>query len=256
MIIRERSEEIVMIGQHEHGQISGHFADRWQTGDLAGSLREAVVFAAYEHDRCWLDLDDIPIWNDADKAPYTFIDYPIRPKLLAYGKGIDEIRQRNGYSGLLASLHFSALLEPFDHPAISAYLEERRLLEQRWKAELGLDDDKRRELDGHLRILQFCDHLSLYVCMNEPGADKSEEMPWYISGIPESSMLPPSGGTAIVPRWLDASTIAVGAFPFQTPFRIELRGKTVAKADIERRGLAHAYENAALETWPIDIVPG
>ncbi|GIQ61499.1 serine hydroxymethyltransferase [Paenibacillus cisolokensis] len=258
MIIRERNDAFVMIAQHDHGRLSGDFASRWKPEAWAGDeRREDVVFAAYEHDRCWLDLDDIPIWNDGDRAPYHFIDYPIRPKLICYGKGIDGIKARRPYAGLLTSLHFSALLAPEQHPAVREYLEARFRLEEQWKRELGLTDETALEtLDFHLRVLQFCDHLSLYVCLNEPGSPKDEEMPWYRDGIPGSERFPFSGGRTIVPRWQDAGTIAIAEFPFDGVFRVGLRGKTVTKAAIQAYGLAKAYDSAPFEQWLFAITPG
>lgn len=121
-----------MVKQHEHGRLAGEFAQWFKEEHVPeGNRRAEVLRAVSNHDRGWIDLDETPFWNDAAGAPYSFIDFPVVPKLTFYKRGLNEIEADTPYGALLCSLHFERLIEVSGEecPELSAYLkdeEERR----------------------------------------------------------------------------------------------------------------------------------
>src|SRR5690606_13416907 len=94
--------------QHDHAYLSGVIS-RWFPESMFGHDRiQEVVLAIEQHDRGWIRLDETPIWNDRHGVPFSFMDYPLPPKLLSYRQGIDEVEEMNMYAGLLCSLHYSS----------------------------------------------------------------------------------------------------------------------------------------------------
>ncbi|MFD0710407.1 DUF3891 family protein [Paenibacillus sp. GCM10027626] len=256
MIIREKHNELIFIPQHNHGFLSGELAKHWKDEWLAGAARrEELIYAAYEHDRGWIELDDQPIWNDRTGTVFSFMDYPLLPKLTYYGKGIEEVAQHSRYAALLCSMHFTALLEPEPHPAIRAFIGKERLRQAELQEELCRSaPHQAEELQFHLQILQFCDHLSLYVCLNEPGVDKENEHPWYRSGLIGSDRFHFAAGKPVMASWENEQTVAVHVFPFHEPFKTNLRYKSVSRDEIKAQGVAQAYANKAFEERSITFV--
>ena len=68
-------------------------------------LKETID-AIYEHDRGWIELDKVPILNDAKNIPYTFMDCPSSLRFVFYTIGLNEIEDSNPYGALLCSKHF------------------------------------------------------------------------------------------------------------------------------------------------------
>jgi len=252
MIIRVRENDIVMIEQDNHGRFAGEIAKHIQARHFPGGLlRDETIVAAYEHDRCWTGLDRTPIWNDREQAPFSFMDYPVLPKLAFYRIGIDEVEAMNGYAGLLCSLHFTSFFiqnTPRDCMAfvLGEKERQRRLKERYTEVDEAL-------LTKHLNILQFCDDLSLYVCLNEPGSSKADEHPWYRAGIPHSEVFHSAPGSAAraMANWLNDSKVQIRPFPFEHEFTATLRYRFVPKDEIAAKGLDLAYRNVELKVQAV-----
>ncbi len=216
-----------------------------------------MATAVFEHDRGWIDLDDTPFWNDRSGAPYSFIDFPLVPKIAFYRKGIDEVERMNRYAALLCSLHYASFFERETHPAGVNYLREERERQRRLKRELRIDSQEAEDaLQFHFELLQFCDRLSLYICLNEPGVKKADEFAWYREGFPHSERFPFAANRKIVAYWLDEQRVSLSAFPFEQPFLASVMIKAVGKPDIAEYGLAQAYERTPWTERKVTLVPG
>ncbi|KGE20757.1 DUF3891 family protein [Paenibacillus wynnii] len=257
MICREHDGTFVMIKQHDHGLLSGELAKRFRSEQVPEPARRAEVLRAVSnHDRGWIDLDETPFWNDAERAPYTFIDFPVVPKLTFYTKGLDEIESDTPYGALLCSLHFERLIEVSgeDNPELTEYLEQeeerrtriRRELEQ--SAPIG-----EAELFYDTRLLQFCDDLSLYMALNEPGSPKSEEHPWWKDGFSGSEDFGFTEGCVITAEWKDKHTLKLNPFPFTESFEVVLPLRRMPKAEVEAKGIARAYRDTPQQEFTIVI---
>ncbi|KHF38163.1 DUF3891 family protein [Halalkalibacter okhensis] len=244
MIVRDTLNSFVLVKQHDHAIISGQLAENWSKDYFQGeNKREDVIYSVYQHDRGWIALDHTPFWNDLYKKPYSFIDFPLVPKLVHYKHGIDEVEEVNAYAALLCSLHFCALLSSNDkeYQWFISHEEERQ---KKLKKQLKINLEKRQEsLISHLLLLQFCDHLSLYLCMNKPGLKKRYE-------FKGSDLL---NSKNISAQWVNPRQVAISPFPFQQEFEIKIKYKEIHKHDITKMGLVKAYEVAEYDEKQVKI---
>ncbi|WP_223066196.1 DUF3891 family protein [Paenibacillus caui] len=245
MIVRDQNTEFVMIEQHEHGRLSGDMAVQMNSAILSEEEPYAadVITAIYEHDRGWISLDKDPIWNDRSQQPFTFIDYPLEPKLAAYRLGLDEIERKSPYAALLCSMHYASFTMQAHEEEWKRFYHAEIKRQERLRASLGIEAKDLR-VYRHFRLLQLCDDLSLYVCMNEPGVSKKEEHPWFREGFANSSLFSPDQDQALAAEWLDRESVAVHPSPFRGPFEIGIRYKLVSKELAQQAGLRQAIDSA------------
>lgn len=246
-----------MVKQHEHGRLAGEFAGRFREEQVPKSSRKKEVLRAVSnHDRGWIDLDETPFWNDAAGAPYSFIDFPVVPKLTFYKRGLDEIEADTPYGALLCSLHFERLIEVSgeDSPELTAYLKD----EEERRARIHRDLERSQpigeaELYYDARLLQFCDDLSLYLALNEPGSPKSKEHPWWKDGFSGSEDFTFTSGRAITAEWQDESTLMLDPFPFTGDVEVCFPLRRVNRQEAVSKGIARAYSEAPEEQCRIIV---
>ncbi len=165
----------MLVEQHHHGLVSGEFARHWAAGV---PIREAALYAISNHDVGWRELDETVLWNDEAGRPYSFVDYPAGPKLRAYANGLDYIQARSPYAACLCSMHYGSFVRGARRePAVSFREAEAR---RRRGIETALSEEEIGSLEHNFRLLQLCDELSLFVCLNEPG---SNDYPHYKDGF-------------------------------------------------------------------------
>lgn len=201
MIVRERPHSYVLIKQHDHGLISGEFARHWVEKPRP---LEATLYAIANHDVGWQDLDALVRWNEESGKPYSFASYPTRPKLRAYKVGLDLLEARSPYAACLCSMHYASLVGDSEDEARFRESEagrQRKIKELMTKEESG-------NLGHNFRLLQLCDDLSLFVCLNEPGRN---DHPWYRNGFEFE-------GSNFAPVWENRFTLRFDPNPFSKPF--------------------------------------
>ncbi|WP_174727842.1 DUF3891 family protein [Mesobacillus harenae] len=255
MIVFEREQDFVMVTQHDHANVSGEVAEYWNEEDFPGLHRKnEVVLAVRQHDRGWINLDASPLWNSHDRKPYSFMDYPLEPKISSYKKGIDEVVEISGYAGLLCSLHYASFLENSTDPAGKQYWKEEIQRQQMLLKELEIEENtiQKKELNEHLDLLKFCDNISLYICLNKPGVDKANEHPFYRNGFPQKFAF--AQFHRIIPEWTNQETIKLSTFPLTTDLHVSLPFKAVQKEEIMKHGLTQAYQEAKVETRRVKFV--
>jgi len=225
VIVRERPGAFVLVEQHEHGLVSGEFARHW-----AASIwpRQDALYAIDNHDVGWRELDESVSWNEQTGRPYSFLDYPARPKLRAYTEGLDLVEARSPYAACLCSRHYGSFVrDARGEPEVSFRESEA---ERRRGIEAALSGEEIDSLDYNFRLLQLCDDLSLFVCLNEPGTN---DYPHYRDGFGFM-------GTRFEPTWEDGRTLRLDPNPFSGPFDVEVPYRVVGR---DRRSL----ENGILE---------
>lgn len=258
MICREQDGAFVMVKQHEHGRLAGEFAACFKEEQVPESKRRAEVLRAISnHDRGWIDLDETPFWNDAEGAPYSFIDFPVVPKLTFYRRGIDEIEADTPYGALLVSRHFERLIEVSgeESPELTGYLKDEAERRARIHRELEQSADPigEAELYYDARLLQFSDDLSLYLALNEPGSPKSAEHPWWTDGFSGSEDFSFTSGRVITAEWQDASTLLLDPFPFTREVEAVFKLRRVSRREIADKGIARAYRGTPEEECRITV---
>ncbi|UVI29429.1 DUF3891 family protein [Paenibacillus spongiae] len=250
MIIRETEHHFVMTAQDEHAHFSGlianHFADHLF---IDPSYRSDTILAIHEHDRSWIRLDETPIWNDRIAVPFSFSDYPLLPKLILYRYGLDETESMNEYAGLLCSLHFSSFqdIRQSTRSECVEFIRHEAARQQRIKDKWKPLDDSM--VSKHLKLLQLCDGISLYVCLNEPGAAKENEHPWYREGFDMQI-----DDRKLTAQWMNEERIMIDPFPFKEAFKAAIRSKHVAKDSIKQNGIDAAYKNTPFTEQIITFV--
>ncbi|WP_162990337.1 DUF3891 family protein [Mesobacillus foraminis] len=249
MIILEREDEFLMVNQHDHAQVSGEIAQYWKDEYFIGKeKKQQVILAIHQHDRGWMDLDASPLWNVESNRPYSFDDYPVGPKIASYRKAIDEVEQMDKYAGLLCSLHFASFLEEAeDQPSRDFCSHEK------YRQSFLLNELRVSNLDYryHLKILKLCDNLSLYLCLNEPGAEKEDEHPFFRNGFPQQ--FPFAQHKRIHAYWENNQTISLSLSPLQTGLNVSFPFKAVTKEAIRDAGLERAYKKAPVKIRTVTI---
>ena len=78
--------------------------------------------------------------------------------------------------------------------------------------EATLSEEEIGSLEYNFRLLQLCDDLSLFVCLNEPGRN---DYPHYRDGFGFM-------GTRLQPVWEDEQTFRLNPDPFPEDFEMEV----------------------------------
>ncbi len=249
MIIRESENSFIMVAQHDHaslsGQIAAHFKKEFFIEEV---FFDDVVLAVQEHDRSWIGLDDTPLWNDRRLEPISFMDYPKIPKLTFYSAGLDETEIMNPYAALLCSLHYTSFYAHSQDKEITQFLNNERERQSRIMATVPHISEK--TISYHFRLLQLCDDLSLYVCLNEPGVSKEEEHKWYRKGFKNSEIFSVNH-EFIKAEWKSKQHVSIHDFPFEQDFQAQIAIKHILKSERDKEGVEQAYHQAELNIQPI-----
>ncbi|AIQ14261.1 DUF3891 family protein [Paenibacillus durus] len=226
MICREQDEKFVMIKQHDHGLLAGEFAARFRIEQVPRKRRlDEVLYAIGNHDWGWIDLD--------------------------------EIEAVTPYGALLCSLHFERLIEISGEssPELTLYLQEERRSRIHRELESSGAATFEAELYYDSRLLQFCDDLSLYIGLNEPGTPKSQEHPWWKNGFSSTGEFDFTGGRVITAEWR-GTTLLLDPYPFTESFEVTLPVRRVPRSGAVSRGLAAEYSDTPETAITITLAEG
>ncbi|MEY2193737.1 DUF3891 family protein [Neobacillus sp. BF23-41] len=243
MIIMEREQSYFMVTQNDHAKIAGEIARNCKDEYFFDHTRtQEVQLAIQEHDRGWIELDTSPVWNDKTEMPYSFIDYPIVLKISFYKKGLNEVEKMSRYAGLLCSLHYSSFIQDATEPAVREFWnEEKQRQEQLLKGlQIVGNENKNETLMYHLDLLKFCDYLSLYICLNEPG-DNKRIHPFFRNGFPQ--LFPFVTDKPIDAHWKNQETVSLSFSPLKGELEVKLPYRAVRKDQIEEHGILQAYKD-------------
>jgi hypothetical protein len=252
MIVYSREDEFVMVKQHEHGRLAGEFAKQLKEEWLGESeWKHDFLHAVAEHDRSWVDMDEVPLWNDIRNKPYGVEDLPLLLRMPFYLRGLQELGTESVYAGLLVNMHYTSFQPGLManmvggmHERALPLLESVKREQIRLQLKLGLlEGESQQVLKQHLSLLQLCDELSLYVCVQEPGTPKEQEKLPYKDGFMSTSSF--LNGAKTVPRWLSPDRLELAPSPFRNETAFSFRAKHVSRNRIREVGLAPAYWEAS-----------
>ena len=216
MIVRELSDAFLLVKQHDHALASGEFARHWRASPTP---RESTLFAIAQHDSAWKGPDASVLWNDERDGPYSFVDYPVGPKLEAYVGGLDLLEEQDRHAACLCSMHYEMLVRRFGRTETEVrFAEGESRRQERLRA--SLSGEELENLDRNLRFLRLCDGLSLFVCLNEPGERGSP--PPYPEGFEFD-------GVRYEAVWRDRSTLGLEPNPFAGAFDLEIPYQKVGR---------------------------
>lgn len=253
MIVKELPNEFIMIEQDNHAQMSGEMITKWKDELFRGQeFKTSVEYAIFNHDFGWKGFDKQPMWNGQRQAPYTFIDFPAPLKLELYKQGIDAVAQNDFYAALLCSEHYTRFLLKDGSEDAKSFVKQERVRQHRIIE--TLPDFDKQLFDFHYGLLQLCDNLSLYMCLNEPNLTEENEHPFFRSGVPIAPALTIFKKSKMMPSWFEANTIEITEFPFDGPFTITMKQKTILKKTIMDQGLAEAYQATPFKQINIRLI--
>lgn len=169
---RDRSPHDWIVTQPDHAHISGALAANFRDG-LVPHLTADVVEGIRLHDQGWQLFDGIgadvqrpPL--DGNGRTVSFFELPPATFLRAWRGSIEAAGRVSPAAGYVVSRHFVALAERSlmaakEKGAEAEMVEEflRRELQRERQVVWEADEAARDRL---VRVLQFCDLLSLYVC--------------------------------------------------------------------------------------------
>lgn len=250
MIIRKHKDTLIMIEQNHHAQISKEIISHWKDVFFKDDpYINSVLYAVKMHDYGWDLFDKQPFWNDQTKSPYSFIDFPVLPKITLYTEGVNKIELNDPYAAALCSAHYINFMKRHPTPEVDIYLEKEN---KRTRCILASYPSITKDtFNNHLEILKFADNISLYVCLNEPGVSKSAEHYFFKEGIPISPQINPENLSKIEASWVNRETISLKGLPEVPAFSILVKQKKLLKQKIEDTGLIKAYQATPYENIKI-----
>lgn len=204
----------MLIEQHDHGRVSGEFARHW--GERL-TPHEPTLYAIANHDIAWQKLDGNVRWNEATGRPYSFVDYPVEPKMEAYREGLDLLEAQDPYAGCLCSMHYGSFVRDAESAAEVRFREGENRRQERLKSAMSAEELE--NLERNFRLLRTCDDLSLFVCLNELGRS---DHPWYTNGFEFM-------GTRLEPVWEDRRTLRLDPNPLSGAFDLSIPYLSVGK---------------------------
>ncbi|MFC4735542.1 DUF3891 family protein [Bacillus daqingensis] len=237
MIVTHQLDHFWLIEQHEHARLSAAMAAAFQPG--LTSMPELLTAAVRGHDRSWKLPDAEPLWNDRADKPYSFLDFPADMKMVFYEQGIEASETEDPASALLQSLHYCSLVK-------GRTGGEKRFLKQEQVRQARLAKTvPEAEVDVLLKLLQFTDSLSLFVCMrpNQSGTYRQEE-----SGFHTSEELPFTNGLPFQAEWKDGN-LSCTPSPFYKNIAFQLEARRLKVEDCKCHGLLKTFQN----TRPIPL---
>ncbi|MCD5325585.1 MULTISPECIES: DUF3891 family protein [Pontibacillus] len=252
MIVVKNDDSIMMFNQHHHALVSGVMARKWNKEyKTKGGYEDEVEYAIMNHDRAWVPLDQKPRWNTEQHLPYSFIDYPEEEKVAAYQEGVNEIEKTSSYAALLCSLHYASFYHNDDttSKSVKQFLHNESRRREAILSSLPVEPVR---LYDHLDLLQFCDNLSLYCCMNSPGVKKENELSWFRSGFPQKFSFAPEGVEA---EWVDSTQIRIRPFPFEDAFTLSIPFKCISPS-VSGDQLLKAYHSADWQERTVTFIEG
>ncbi|WP_183163730.1 DUF3891 family protein [Alteribacter keqinensis] len=256
MIVREDESGFFLFEQDRHAHLSGIISEAWDNRYFTGiDKRTSTGLAITHHDRGWALLDRKILLHHKTKRPLSFIDYPLRKKIAVYKQGVDEIEQVNLYSALLMSLHYTSFFRGKLDIAGCTFREEEQNRQSRLRESLAFTEKDEQALKFHYDLLQFSDNLSLYVCMNEWGAEKEREVPWFSEGFPQRFGV--FHNERVKARWKSKTEVLVSPFPFSgTRLTITVPFKYIEKVTFQENDPNRIYRETSFLYHDVTFTEG
>lgn len=178
-----------LIAQPDHAALSGDLAANFVSPAFP-RIDAGIAKAIALHDAGWAMFPTeanpkLPPMISEDFKPRSFIEFPPQDFLRAWTGSIERAEAICPAGGIMVSRHFASLAEfrlreqmdgESDQRLVRDFLDREAARQHRLSEASGLT---REQSDDLLRVLQFCDVLSLYLCC---GADEEVEFPQRFGG--------------------------------------------------------------------------
>ncbi|MFD2331148.1 DUF3891 family protein [Cohnella sp. GCM10020058] len=261
MIVSAWDGHYRMTANDEHARLAGRLAAGFRHTLLSkGERMEELLYAITEHDRGWIGLDEVPLWNDRTERPFSVADYPLGLRLPFYALGISEVERQSPYAALLCSMHYTNVPPEFmKHvvggapPSLPVAVSEEKERQRRLSADLGLDSAEAAAMIGtHLALLQLADTLSLHLCASI-GADQGD-MAAPFAALCLRAGAAATGSPILLTRSADGEVL-ISASIFDAPLETSYLARDVPGPLIADKGIAVAYAETPLAEIRIVVRP-
>ncbi|MGH7826637.1 MAG: DUF3891 family protein [Candidatus Binatia bacterium] len=251
MIVADGPKEYRLITQNDHGDLAGQFAAHWGNEKFARlNPYQSMVLAAEAHDNGWWNWDVNPS-VDENGVPLTFSRTPREIRSDFYGKGIDNVVDKDLYAGLMVSMHGVGLPQQRYETMVSMtkrvdeyslkFIEEREpthkvMMVQVARMEQYAGVNTQEWIWFNYRMMQVFDRLSLFFCANfdvvsvpETGAHSAGKG-YYGPIIDPTPMRFGVEDGVVRLRAVDKTTVVADPYPFdQSPLRVGVRGRLIPR---------------------------
>ncbi len=178
-----------LIAQSDHASLSGDLAANFLSPRFP-RVDPTIAKAIALHDAGWAMFPSeanpaLPPMISEDFKPRSFIEFPPQDFLLAWTASIERAEAISPAGGIMVSRHFASLAEfrlreqmdgESGQRLVREFLAHEDARQQRLSSLCGIT---RAQSDDLLKVLQFCDVLSLYLCC---GASDEVEFPQRFGG--------------------------------------------------------------------------
>jgi hypothetical protein len=190
---KQCAESWWLIAQPDHAGLSGDLASNFVSRQFP-KVDAGIAKAIALHDAGWAMFPpeanpERPPMISEDFKPRSFIEFPPQDFLRAWTGSIERAEQICPAGGAMVSRHFASLAQfrlrelmdgESDQQLIRNFLDDEAARQQRLSAKAGITPEQSPEQSNNLlKVLQFCDVLSLYLCC---GADEEVEFPQRFGG--------------------------------------------------------------------------
>lgn len=170
---RQLFSEYWLVTQPDHAGLSGSIAQALNS-DRFPQLTPGVIKCIGQHDEGWRQFDGAiphpaqPRFNENGK-PVTFLELLPDMFIPAWAASVENAMVIDDLGGAMVSRHFSWIAEyrlrtSHDTPEHRERLQHFVDAERNRQAKIARTPGMEHEIDSALRLLQFCDLLSLYLC--------------------------------------------------------------------------------------------
>lgn len=224
MIVLEREDHALCVGQAAHAWVSGQLARLWGNDRFAApEPLHDVCLGAEQHDVGMAEWDLAPTLDPETGLPASFLKMPLSEHLDLWSRAPRKVVSQSPYAALLVSMHGHALYARRDTTepnadesrAVRDFLAEQEALQRDLLEHLDEDPERARR---NQRLVWALDFLSLALFMRE----------WIPDDVPT-----PDGELHVAPA---PRGLTVDPWPFQTPtvgvrcYARKLRGRHETEA--------------------------
>lgn len=167
MIVNPAPNGWEIIYHRAHALLAAQIGGQWRRKDAPPRLYETIA-AISHHDDLEKEWEENCLTEAGAPLDFTFsqgTDYK------SLRKHMEGALYRGRWVALLNSMHQSRLNggKRSESKEAEAFLDEQTELQKKWREELGISKD---DADSAYAFMQWCDRLSLILCMHELPADE------------------------------------------------------------------------------------
>jgi hypothetical protein len=162
MIVNPTKNGWEIIYHRAHALLAAQIAGQWQRKNAPLRLYETIA-AISHHDDLEKEWEENCLTEAGAPMDFTFEEKTDYDRLR---KHIEAALYRGRWVAILNSIHQCRLNQAKEEesPEAKSFLKEQRQLQNQWRKELGISKD---DVDDAYAFMQWCDRLSLILCMEE-----------------------------------------------------------------------------------------